>query len=226
MQPLFYPLSTGFSSQCYFSFRKNTHRILMRKHIKKKSPWLMWQGPAVSFRRRTPAMEGLIIVYAAAFTLHVGLLSITFRMLIRATIIWECPFQHRDYHPFLQDIFISPAARETRCVHWSQFCTDTEWSVGVSCSFPPSTAKFLVTNFIPSHWPETSTKYFSGGRDEPQVQGLLWCQGHSFILFLHILGFSSQVFPGTTAYTSGPTSLWTRTQRCADYEFRRFAGRL
>lgn len=32
-------------------------------------------------------MEGLIIVYAAAFTLHVGLLSITFRMLIRATII-------------------------------------------------------------------------------------------------------------------------------------------
>lgn len=58
-----------------------------------------------------------------------------------------------------------------------------EWSVGVSWSFVLSTAKFLVTHFIPSHWPETSTKYFSGGR-EPQVQVLLWCQGHSFILFL------------------------------------------
>lgn len=59
-----------------------------------------------------------------------------------------------------------------------------EWSVGVSCSFALSTAKFPVTNFIPSHWPETSTKYFSDGWDEPQVQVLLWCQGHNFILFL------------------------------------------
>lgn len=81
----------------------------MRKQIKKKSLWLMWQGPAVSFRGRTPAMEGLIIVYAVTFPLCGALLSFTIRMLIRTTIIWKCHSQHRD-------IFVSPTACKTWCV--------------------------------------------------------------------------------------------------------------
>lgn len=82
----------------------------MRKQITKKSLWLMWQGPAVSFRRRTPAMEGLIIMYSVAFPLCGALLSFTLRMLIRTTIVWECHFQH-------SDIFVSPTACKTWCVH-------------------------------------------------------------------------------------------------------------
>lgn len=69
----------------------------------------MWQGPAVSFRRRTPAMEGLVIVYAVAFPLCGALLSFTLRMLIRTTIIWERHSQHRD-------IFVSLTACKTWCV--------------------------------------------------------------------------------------------------------------
>lgn len=98
-------------------------------------------------------------------------------MLIRTTIIWECHFQHRD-------IFVSPTACKTWCVHLALIPHRHKSGLwGVSWSFVLSTAKFLVTNFIPSHWPETSTKYFSDGW-KPQVQVLLWCQGHSFILFL------------------------------------------
>lgn len=138
-----------------------------------------------------------------------------FRVLIMEVTVWGCCFHHSDNHGSLQDICKSNCLRNMVCAPGLNSVLTWEWSKGFPGTVPLPHAEFFVTDFIPSHWAETSREYFCEGW-ETQVKCYLddWATVSTFFSSrVHMLGFwvsstSQSSFAGDNRLNIRSPCLW------------------
>lgn len=148
-----------------------------------------------------------------------------FRVLIMEVTIWGCRFHHSDNHGSLHCL------RNMVCAPGLNSVLTWAWSKGFPSSVPLPHAKFFVTDFIPSHWAETSREYFCEGW-ETQVKCYLddWATVSTFFLLKSSYAGFFGFFYFTVKLCQGqslkyPFSLFVNG-RCVECEFKRLVERL